>query len=156
MPAFRNLTGQRFSCLIVLHRITNSDRVRWLCRCDCGECVKVQAGHLQSGHTRSCGCLKREKAKIQGEASLLHGHAQEGRSPTYESWRAMKERCTYSSHPLYHRYGGRGVKVCDSWASFANFLADMGERPEGYTISRLNHDGDYEPSNCEWAPKGSH
>ena len=68
----------------------------------------------------------------------------------------MKERCVYLSHPLYYRYGGRGIKVCDDWLIFENFLADMGERPEGYTISRLDHDAHYKPSNCEWAPKGSH
>lgn len=69
----------------------------------------------------------------------------------------MKARCTNTKATGYSRYGGRGIKVCARWmCSFDDFLNDMGERPIGYSISRLNHDGDYEPANCEWAPRGAH
>jgi hypothetical protein len=68
----------------------------------------------------------------------------------------MKTRCTNPNHSFYYRYGGRGISVCEKWNDFENFLADMGERPKGFSISRLDHDGNYEPANCEWAPANSH
>ena len=79
-----------------------------------------------------------------------HGHCSGGHSPTYKSWEAMWRRCTDSRHPAYHRYGGRGITVCDRWKSFENFLADMGERPEATWINRKENDKGYEPGNCEW------
>jgi hypothetical protein len=83
-----------------------------------------------------------------------HGHSPSNRrrTPTYNSWRAMVERCTYPPHPFYADYGGRGIRVCDRWRhSFAVFLADMGARPVGHTLDRLDVDGDYEPGNCRWS-----
>lgn len=92
-----------------------------------------------------------------------HGHTSIGntlaRTPTYQSWRCMKERCYYDRHPWYDRYGGRGITVCDRWlgygTGFANFLADMGPRPSAnHSIDRHpNPNGNYEPSNCRWADK---
>ncbi len=91
----------------------------------------------------------------QTTTSVKHNHRSNGRkSPTYQSWRCMKERCIYTTHVKYADYGGRGIKVCDRWMnSFLNFLEDMGPRPEGKTLDRIDPNGNYEPSNCKWSTK---
>lgn len=83
-----------------------------------------------------------------------HGHGAKGReSPTYQSWLGMVQRCTNPNSGKWARYGGRGITVCERWLTFANFLADMGERPNGLFIERKNNDGNYEPGNCRWATR---
>lgn len=84
----------------------------------------------------------------------VHGHARVGHvSPTYVTWKNMIQRCTYVAHHRYPAYGGRGITVCERWRVFANFLADMGERPQGMTLDRIDNDGNYEKSNCQWATR---
>lgn len=89
-----------------------------------------------------------------GERRTTHGHTRgRERSPTYRSWACMKTRCTNPRTPKFHLHGGRGVTVCERWASFENFLQDMGERPSlAHSLDRFpNPNGNYEPSNCRWA-----
>jgi len=147
---FKDSTGERFGRLIALKPTTLRDHgnVLWECRCDCGRITFVRGDLLRSKniHTfiRGCGCEWKK-----------HGHSSSGGnnipSGTYRSWYAMFFRCTNPKDPNYHNYGGRGIFVCERWKDFRNFLADMGERPQGKTLDRKENDGNYEPGNCRWA-----
>lgn len=142
-----NIAGAKFGRLTVL-RPTNKrygGQIVWLCRCECGQRTEVIAGNLKSGSTRSCGCFKKDY-------SLRHGHARRGgRSPTQSSWTSMRQRCLNPGHPRYPEWGGRGIEVCERWGRFENFLADMGPRPRGTSLDRIDVYGNYEPGNCRWA-----
>ncbi len=146
------ITGERFGALTVLsYAGWEKKHALWRCRCDCGNISTVRLNNLRNGHTQSCGC-QGANATI-GVRSRTHGHTPVGEATaTYRTWQRMKCRCYNTHHDRYELYGGRGIRVCDRWRnSFENFLSDMGERPEGHSLDRINPNGNYEPSNCRWA-----
>lgn len=122
-----------------------------LYQCSCGVFIEVIGSRVDHGRTRSCGCLMKEKSRQTcGNNFRTHGLS---KTKTYKIWGSMIARCTIPSQSKYKYYGGRGIKVCDRWKKFENFLDDMKECPVGLSIERINNNGNYEPINCKWATK---
>lgn len=145
-----NLVGQRFGRLVAIERFKGDDKkdyTRWVCLCDCGNQKIIARASLRNGETQSCGCLQKEDVSRRQKT---HGKS---RTKEYYSWRNMLRRCYDVNSVGYENYGGRGISVCNDWHIFENFLADMGLKPEGYSIERIDNDGNYEKNNCKWATK---
>jgi len=141
-----DLTGKIFGRLTV---ISLSDKRGtnwyWNCVCECGNNNTVRGSHLTSDNVQSCGCLCRDNVR---KANTTHGMCF---TPTHYSWSGMKTRCLNENSVSYRDYMGRGITICDRWLKFENFLEDMGERPEGTTLDRMDNDGNYCKENCTWS-----
>lgn len=146
---FIDLTGQTFGLWTVIERIydpARQKRTLWSCRCQCGTVAVVDGGDLREGGSRGCYPCRGHQG-----APATHGHTRGyQRSRTYRAWDAMLWRCSPDSNAR-RWYFDRGIRVCDRWKSFEDFLADMGECPLRLTLDRIDNDKGYEPGNCQWA-----
>jgi hypothetical protein len=123
----------------------------WLCQCSCGEAVRARASTLIGNQLLSCGCLKTERLR---QNNLSYGHTCNGVSPTYESWAGMISRCENPNRPNFLTTVAEGIRVCERWRnSFEAFLKDMGPRPVGTSIDRIDNSDNYEPGICRWATR---
>jgi hypothetical protein len=149
-----SLIGKSFERLTVVERASSPNKhTKWLCLCSCGTYVTVWGANLRRGTSRSCGCLHRELVKARNAAKTKVDWSD---SPLYSLWSGIKQRCGNPRNRSFSNYGGRGVVMFPEWsADFGSFRdwvnSNLGPRPQGQTLDRIDNDGNYEPGNLRWA-----